>query len=163
MARITKHTTLDSPASSSTLLKGEFGFDDYVAGGDQGRVYVGDGVANIALATKAEVDAASGGAATDIADLAAVTGTTTDERYDKLLSVRDVIAMDYTSGDLDFVRYEGDDDATVYYRDVMTYTDGNLSLVEHFYSTADLVTPSATTTLTYDGSDNLITSAYTEA
>jgi hypothetical protein len=98
----------------------------------------------------------------DIDELQNITGTAIDKRYDKLLSTRDVIAMDYTSGDLDYVRYEGDDGATVYYRDVMTYTGGNLVQVGHFYGTADLVTASGQTVLTYDGNDNLVTATYTE-
>jgi len=64
MALINKQ---DTNGVKCTLAKGEFGFDDYVAGGDQGRVYVGDGTTNVALATKAEVDAAAatgGGGAT---------------------------------------------------------------------------------------------------
>jgi hypothetical protein len=98
----------------------------------------------------------------DIDELRSITGTTSENRYDKLLAVRDVIAMDYTSGDLDYVRYEGDDDATVYYRDVMTYVGGNLVQVDHFYETADLVTASGQTVLTYDVDDNLVTATYTE-
>jgi hypothetical protein len=97
-----------------------------------------------------------------IDELQSIAGTATDKRYDKLLSVRDVIAMDYTSGDLDYVRYEGDDDATVYYRDVMAYVGGNLTQVDHFYGTADLVTASGQTVLTYDVDGNLATAIYTE-
>jgi hypothetical protein len=94
--------------------------------------------------------------------LKATTGTTVDTRYDKLLAVRDVISMDYTSGNLDYVRYEGDDDATVYYRDVMTYNvDGNLIEVKHYWNTADLVTASGQTVLTYSAGD-LATATYSE-
>lgn len=53
MALINKH---DTNGSKGTLLKGEFGYDDYTAGGDTGRVYVGTGATNIALAKKSEVD-----------------------------------------------------------------------------------------------------------
>jgi hypothetical protein len=96
------------------------------------------------------------------ADLKAITGTTVDTRYDKLLAIRDVISMDYTSGNLDYVRYEGDDDATVYYRDVMTYNvDGNLVEVKHYWNTADLVTASGQTVLTYSAGD-LATATYSE-
>jgi hypothetical protein len=46
----------DTDGSKPNLSKGELGYDDYIAGGDQGRVYVGTGSGNIALATKGEVD-----------------------------------------------------------------------------------------------------------
>ena len=39
------------------LQVGEFGYDNYPAGGDEGRVYVGTGTENIPLAKKSEVDA----------------------------------------------------------------------------------------------------------
>lgn len=47
----------DTNGTKGTLLKGELGYDDYTAGGDTGRVYVGNGSTNIALAKKTEVDA----------------------------------------------------------------------------------------------------------
>lgn len=40
----------DTDGTKATLLKGELGYDDYTAGGDAGRVYVGNGSSNIALA-----------------------------------------------------------------------------------------------------------------
>jgi len=46
----------DTNGTKGTLLKGELGYDDYTAGGDTGRVYVGNGSTNIALAKKTEVD-----------------------------------------------------------------------------------------------------------
>jgi hypothetical protein len=142
---------VDSDGVKPLLNVGEFGYDNYPAGGDAGRVYVGEGSENIALAKKSEVDTVK-----------AVTGTTADARYDKLLAVRDVIAMEYTDEDLSTVRYEGDDDATVYYRDVMTYdVDGNLAEVKHYYNTANLVTASGQTVLTYDAG-NLATATYSE-
>ena len=39
------------------LQTGELGYDNYPAGGDNGRVYVGTGSENIPLAKKSEVDA----------------------------------------------------------------------------------------------------------
>ncbi len=56
MARINKH---DTNGTKGVLQKGEFGYDDYNAGGDAGRVYVGDGSNNIPLAKKNEVDQVS--------------------------------------------------------------------------------------------------------
>ena len=51
--RINKH---DTQGTKALLGKGELGYDDYTAGGDVGRVYVGTGTENIALAEKLEVD-----------------------------------------------------------------------------------------------------------
>ena len=51
--RINKH---DTNGTKPLLGKGELGYDDYVAGGDVGRVYVGTGNENIALAEKLEAN-----------------------------------------------------------------------------------------------------------
>lgn len=48
----------DTNGVKPLLDKAEFGFDDYVIGGDNGRVYIGDGTENIPLAKKKEVDEA---------------------------------------------------------------------------------------------------------
>ena len=45
----------DTNGTKATLLRGELGYDDYAAGGDTGRVYVGNGTTNEALAKDAEV------------------------------------------------------------------------------------------------------------
>ena len=216
----------DTNGTKPLLPEGGLGYDAYVAGGDVGRVYVGTGTVNIALAKKSETDSLDGrldaveadatrsgdsvtlsgdvsGSATvaadgsisienivvaddshthdtryyteteidtkvsDIMTIAdkntAVTGTETLNRYDKILGSLDVTNMIYTSGNLTTVVYEGDNGATVYYRDVMTYDgNGNLTLVKHYYATVDLVSASATTTLTYDVDNNLITANYEE-
>lgn len=55
--RINKH---DTSGTKPLLGKGELGYDDYVAGGDAGRVYVGTGSENIALAEKYEIDSHAG-------------------------------------------------------------------------------------------------------
>lgn len=47
----------DTNGTKGILSVGEFGYDNYPAGGDQGRVYVGDGASNIPLAKKSETDA----------------------------------------------------------------------------------------------------------
>jgi len=49
--RINRH---DTNGTKPLLGKGELGYDDYVAGGDVGRVYVGTGSENIALAERLE-------------------------------------------------------------------------------------------------------------
>lgn len=47
----------DSNGVKPLLQTGEFGYDNYPAGGDVGRVYIGTGSENIPLAKKSEVDA----------------------------------------------------------------------------------------------------------
>ena len=47
----------DSNGVKPLLQTGELGYDNYPAGGDSGRVYVGTGSENIPLAKKSEVDA----------------------------------------------------------------------------------------------------------
>ena len=49
--RINRH---DTNGTKPLLGKGELGYDDYTAGGDTGRVYVGTGTENIALAERLE-------------------------------------------------------------------------------------------------------------
>lgn len=94
------------------------------------------------------------GKQTDITSLLAITGSAVQVRYDKRLSSLNTIATLFNASQvLVGVRYTGDDNATVYYRDVLTYdVNGKLSTIDHFYGTADLVTPNATTTLTYSAS-----------
>lgn len=91
-----------------------------------------------------------------------VLGTTTFTRFDKILGSMDIIDMDYLNGDLVTVRYTGDNDTNVFYRDVLEYADGDLTTVKHYYNTASLVTESGLTTLVYDIDKNLISSSYTE-
>lgn len=45
----------DTDGTKPLLDIGEFGYDNYPAGGDSGRVYVGDGSNNIAIGTKEEI------------------------------------------------------------------------------------------------------------
>ena len=46
----------DSNGVKPLLQVGEFGYDNYPAGGDVGRVYIGTGNENVPLAKKEEVD-----------------------------------------------------------------------------------------------------------
>ena len=57
----------DSNGTKPLLLTGELGYDNYPAGGDVGRVFVGTGTENIGLAKKTEVMAVDGKADTHIA------------------------------------------------------------------------------------------------
>ena len=52
---IVKH---DLDGVKPLLQTGEFGYDNYPAGGDDGRVYVGTGSENIPLAKQEEVEEA---------------------------------------------------------------------------------------------------------
>ena len=62
--RINKH---DTNGTKPLLGKGELGYDDYTAGGDTGRVYVGTGATNISLAKQSEVTVVDSKADTHIA------------------------------------------------------------------------------------------------
>jgi hypothetical protein len=48
---------VDTDGVKGLLPSGTLGYDNYPAGGDEGRVYVGTGTENIPLAKKSEVDA----------------------------------------------------------------------------------------------------------
>ena len=63
MSKIIKQ---DTEGTKPLLQVGEFGYDNWVAGGDIGRVYVGTGSSNIAIAKKAEVTAVDSKADTHI-------------------------------------------------------------------------------------------------
>lgn len=60
-------TRQDTNGVKPLLQTGEFGYDNYPAGGDSGRVYVGTGSENIPLAKKAEMLAVDGKADVHIA------------------------------------------------------------------------------------------------
>ena len=57
----------DSNGVKPLLQTGELGYDNYLAGNDVGRVWVGTGAANIALAKKTEVMVVDGKADAHIA------------------------------------------------------------------------------------------------
>lgn len=91
----------------------------------------------------------------------AVTGTTSFNRYDKLLANRDIVNMVYSADGLETVIYQGDNSTDVFYRDELSYSVGKLSEVQHFYGAVDTQTPSGITSLVYTG-DNLTSTNYTE-
>lgn len=91
-----------------------------------------------------------------------ILGTTTLTRFDKILGSMDILDMEYLNGDLVTVRYTGDNNVNVFYRDVLAYVTGDLVTVKHYCNTADLVTESGLTTLAYDVDKNLVSSTYTE-
>lgn len=53
---MSKITRQDTNGVKPLLATGELGYDNYPAGGDVGRVYVGTGTENVAIAKKSEVD-----------------------------------------------------------------------------------------------------------
>ena len=66
----------DTNGVKPLLQTGELGFDNFASGGDKGRVYVGDGTVNIALAKKSEVDVKV------VANVDITAGTATKVTYD---------------------------------------------------------------------------------
>jgi len=67
-----------------------------------------------------------------IEELKVLTGSEMLNRYDKILSSMGIVSMVYTSGSLTTVRYEGDNDVDMYYRDVLAYDiDSDLTTVKH--------------------------------
>lgn len=89
----------DTDGTKGTLNKGEFGYDDYSSGGDTGRVYIGNGSTNIALAKKTEVDANTSSIATKL-PLAGgtMTGAVTSLRETKIAMAAN--AIDLATGNL---------------------------------------------------------------
>lgn len=73
MSKIVKQ---DTNGVKPLLAVGELGYDNYPSGGDKGRVYVGDGTVNIALAKKSEVDVKV------VANVDITAGTATKVTYD---------------------------------------------------------------------------------
>lgn len=161
----------DTDGTKQLLGEGEFGYDAYPAGGDEGRLYIGTGAANIPQARYDEIDQIDNTSDADkpISDaqawvntqIAEVTGTESLVRYDKKLSAKSVINMLYTVDTLTTVIYEGDDGSTLYYRDVLEYTGDELTTVKHYYGTVDLVTQSSTTVLGYTNG-SLTSATYSE-
>ena len=47
---------IDTTGNKGLLAKAEFGYDDYKNGGDEGRIYIGTGTKNIAIAKKEEIN-----------------------------------------------------------------------------------------------------------
>ena len=75
------------------LQTGEFGYDNYPAGGDSGRVYVGTGSVNIPLAKKSEVDSVVEGTTNIVYDnsTSGITATTVKAAIDEVNAKVDAI------------------------------------------------------------------------
>ena len=100
------------------LQTGELGYDNYPAGGDDGRVYVGTGSENIPLAKKAEMLAVEG-----------VIADTNLTRADKYLASQNIANMSYTNGDLTKIQYKNATDVDY---EVFSYSGGDLSGIAHY-------------------------------
>lgn len=110
---------VDTDGDKSRLLPFRyFGLDNYPAGGDIGRVYVGTGSENIPLAKKSDVLAVD-------AKLADVNLT----RADKYLASQNIAKMVYTDGDLTKIQYKNATDVDY---EIFTYSGGDLSEIAHY-------------------------------
>lgn len=116
----------DTSGSKPLLEVGELGYDNYPAGGDAGRVYVGTGSSNIMLAKKTEVDSALA-LKVDDTEIASVNLL----RADKYLAAQNVVNMVYNvEGKLSKVQYNNTTDVDY---EVLTYNvDGKLTNVAHY-------------------------------
>lgn len=111
-------TRQDKNGVKPLLQTGELGYDNYPAGGDSGRVYVGTGSMNIPLAKKVEILAVEGVVAG--ANLA---------RADKYLASQNIANMVYTDDDLTKIQYINATDVDY---EVFSYSDGDLSGIAHY-------------------------------
>jgi hypothetical protein len=167
----------DNNGIKSILLEGELGYDAYEAGGDAGRIYVGTGTENIAIAKKSEVDSVVAGTTNIIYDntvsglIATTVKSAIDEvegrvdtaesdinslllRADRYLAAQSVANMIYTDSKLTKVRYVADTDTDY---EVLSYnTQGKLINVAHYVDTV----LEGNTALSYT-SDKLSSAIYT--
>ena len=115
----------DTDGVKPLLQVGEFGYDNYPAGGDSGRVYVGTGTSNIAQAKKSEVTAVEG--RLDVVEGAVADANLT--RADKYLASQNAVKMSYTNGDLTKIQYKNATDVDY---EVFSYSGGDLSGIAHY-------------------------------
>jgi hypothetical protein len=102
----------DTDGTKAVLLKGELGYDDYTAGGDTGRVYIGNGTTNEALSKKEEVLALAGGTMTGtitalIVDTAILTKSSYNQATDATLGTG-THTFDFANGDAQELTMTGD-------------------------------------------------------
>ena len=86
-------TRQDKNGVKPLLQTGELGYDNYPAGGDDGRVYVGTGSENIPLAKKSEVDSVVEGTTNIVYDnsTSGITATTVKAAIDEVNAKVDAI------------------------------------------------------------------------
>lgn len=117
----------DSNGVKPLLQVGELGYDNYPAGGDKGRVYVGTGTENIAQAKKSEVIAVE-------SEIVRITEELEDvnlNRADKWLASQNIAQMIYdVNGDL-LVKLQFIEATDVNY-EIFSYTNGDLSGIAHY-------------------------------
>ena len=131
MSKINK---VDTDGVKPLLGVGELGYDNYPAGGDVGRVYVGTGAENIAIAKKSEID------------------TVNLLRADKYLAAQNIAHMSYTDGNLTKIQYNNATDVDY---EVFAYGSGNLTSIQHYVGSV----LKGTTTLSYT-SGNLVSAIF---
>ena len=116
----------DSNGVKPLLQVGELGYDNFPAGGDAGRVYVGTGTENIAQAKKSEVIAVE-------SEVVRITEELEDanlNRADKWLASQDIVQMIYdVNGDLVKLQYIAATDVNY---EIFSYTNGDLSGIAHY-------------------------------
>ncbi len=108
----------DSDGVKPLLQTGELGYDNYPAGGDSGRVYVGTGSMNIPLAKQVEILAVEG-----------VVAGANLTRADKYLASQNIAKMVYANGDLIKIQYRNATDVDY---EVFSYIGGDLSGIAHY-------------------------------
>lgn len=159
MSKITKH---DSNGVKPLLDVGEFGYDNYPAGGDVGRVYIGTGTENIPVAKKAEVDLKADKSTTYTkTEMDAALALKVDDteiasvnllRADKYLDAQNIANMVYTDGNLTKIQYNNATDVDY---EVFGYVSGKLSTIQHYVGSV----LKGTTTLSYTG-ENLVSAIF---
>ena len=116
----------DSNGVKPLLQVGELGYDNFPAGGDAGRVYVGTGTENIAQAKKSEVIAVE-------SKIVRITEELEDvnlNRADKWLASQNIAQMIYdVNGDLVKLQFI---EATDVNYEIFSYTNGDLSGIAHY-------------------------------
>lgn len=135
--------TVDTDGNKGLLPKTEFGYDDYSAGGDAGRVYVGTGTVNKALAFKEEVDSKLPATADIQVALNANTLTITDihgsaHNIDLSVYLDDSNLSRIVNGTLDAatgVATFSRDDASTFTLDLSSLIDTNVTVLDNLTST----------------------------
>ena len=146
-----KITKVDTDGTKGTLEKSEFGYDDYATGGDAGRVYVGTGTENKALAFKEEVDAKldntaniSVGMSGNILSITDIQGNVTDIDLSIYLDDTNLArivdgSLDATTGVATFSR----DDSTTFTLDLSSLLDTTVNVIDNLTSTDNTAALSA--------------------
>ena len=140
MGYINKKNKVGTVAENAApyLQEGELGVDLNAANGDVGRVYVGTGSQNVALAKKTEINS-----------LNTLLDAINIFRADRHLAAQNIAAMSYdVDGNLSKIQYNNAADVDY---EVFAYSSGNLTSIQHYVGSV----LKGTTTLSYT-SGNLV-------